>query len=82
MTEGSSIRSTTKRKCKYGFFQILFSVPGGLIELYLLSRVLFPTRLLDNDRNRNFPENDFTLRSGDTVKMSIDGIGTLENQVE
>jgi 2-dehydro-3-deoxy-D-arabinonate dehydratase len=28
------------------------------------------------------PEHDFTLRSGDEIKISIDGIGTLVNQVE
>jgi 2-dehydro-3-deoxy-D-arabinonate dehydratase len=28
------------------------------------------------------PENDFTLKPGDTVKISIDGIGVLENVVE
>ena len=28
------------------------------------------------------PENDFTLKPGDTVTISIDGIGVLENVVE
>jgi 2-dehydro-3-deoxy-D-arabinonate dehydratase len=27
------------------------------------------------------PENDFTLKSGDEIKISIDGIGTLVNEV-
>jgi 2-dehydro-3-deoxy-D-arabinonate dehydratase len=28
------------------------------------------------------PENDFTLKSGDEIKISIDGIGTLVNEVD
>jgi 2-dehydro-3-deoxy-D-arabinonate dehydratase len=28
------------------------------------------------------PPNDFTLHSGDLIRISIDGIGTLENVVE
>ena len=28
------------------------------------------------------PEHDFTLKSGDEIKISIDGIGALVNQVE
>ena len=27
------------------------------------------------------PEHDFTLKSGDEIKISIDGIGTLVNEV-
>jgi 2-dehydro-3-deoxy-D-arabinonate dehydratase len=27
------------------------------------------------------PPNDFTLKEGDIVKISIEGIGTLENRV-
>jgi 2-dehydro-3-deoxy-D-arabinonate dehydratase len=27
------------------------------------------------------PEHDFTLKSGDVIKISIDGIGTLVNEV-
>jgi 2-dehydro-3-deoxy-D-arabinonate dehydratase len=28
------------------------------------------------------PENNFTLKSGDEILISIDGIGTLKNEVE
>ena len=28
------------------------------------------------------PDSDFTLSSGDVITIAIDGIGTLENQVE
>ena len=28
------------------------------------------------------PGNDFTLRSGDTIYISIDGVGELINEVE
>jgi 2-dehydro-3-deoxy-D-arabinonate dehydratase len=27
------------------------------------------------------PEHDFTLKTGDEIKISIDGIGTLVNEV-
>lgn len=52
-----------------------------LVE-YLYRECSFPTGCFLMTGTGTVPPNDFTLKSGDSVRVSIDGIGTLENTVE
>ena len=48
---------------------------------YLYRECSFPTGCFLMTGTGTVPPNDFTLESGDSVRVSIDGIGTLENTV-
>ena len=54
--------------------------PEQLIA-YLFRELSFPRGVFLMTGTGIVPEDDFTLRSGDVIRISIDGIGTLENDV-
>ena len=66
--EGSIAISQMKRK------------PEELVS-FVFRECSFPHGCLIMTGTGIVPENDFTLKSGDEIKISIDGIGTLENEV-
>ncbi|MEM1295199.1 MAG: fumarylacetoacetate hydrolase family protein [Verrucomicrobiota bacterium] len=59
-------------------------IKRGLDELaeFLFLENEFPDGALLMTGTGIVPDNDFTLQSGDVVRISIDGLGVLENQVE
>jgi 2-dehydro-3-deoxy-D-arabinonate dehydratase len=54
--------------------------PEQLI-VYLFRELSFPRGVFLMTGTGIVPQDDFTLRSGDVIRISIDGIGTLENHV-
>jgi 2-dehydro-3-deoxy-D-arabinonate dehydratase len=54
--------------------------PEQLIA-YLFRELSFPRGVFLMTGTGIVPQDDFTLRSGDVIRISIDGIGTLENHV-
>tara|TARA_R110002096_G_scaffold273422_6_gene467254 strand:+ start:5252 stop:6091 length:840 start_codon:yes stop_codon:yes gene_type:complete len=59
-------------------------IKRGLDELagFLFLENEFPDGALLMTGTGIVPDNDFTLQSGDVVRISIEGLGVLENQVE
>ena len=55
--------------------------PKELVS-YVFKECSFPNGCLIMTGTGIVPESDFTLKSGDEIKISIDGIGTLINEVE
>ena len=54
--------------------------PEELVS-FVFRECSFPNGCLIMTGTGIVPENDFTLKSGDEIKISIDGIGTLVNEV-
>ncbi len=54
--------------------------PGELIA-YLFRELNFPHGAFLMTGTGIVPQDDFTLRAGDVIRITIDGIGTLENHV-
>jgi 2-dehydro-3-deoxy-D-arabinonate dehydratase len=54
--------------------------PEELVE-YLFREMSFPDGALLMTGTGVVPEDEFTLQRGDSIRIEIDGIGTLENIV-
>ncbi|RYZ61024.1 MAG: 2-hydroxyhepta-2,4-diene-1,7-dioate isomerase, partial [Chitinophagaceae bacterium] len=54
--------------------------PEELVS-FVFRECSFPTGCLIMTGTGIVPEHDFTLKSGDKISISIDGIGTLVNEV-
>ena len=82
----SAIRLVIERNGKTGFEgeTQTSQIKRGFDELaeFLYRDNEFPDGALLMTGTGIVPDNDFTLKSGDVVKITIEGIGTLENEVE
>jgi 2-dehydro-3-deoxy-D-arabinonate dehydratase len=56
--------------------------PFDELAAYLGRALRFPVGAFLMTGTGLVPEGDFTLAAGDVVTISIDGLGTLENEVE
>ena len=54
--------------------------PEELVE-YLFREMSFPDGALLMTGTGVVPEDEFTLQRGDSIRIEVDGIGTLENVV-
>jgi len=55
--------------------------PPQELANYLFSEISFPDGVFLLTGTGIVPPDDFSLKTGDVIKITIDGIGTLENQV-
>lgn len=85
LNSATNIRLEINRKSKTVFegsiaISQMKRTPQELVS-FVFKECSFPYGCLIMTGTGIVPENDFTLKSGDEIKISIDGIGTLVNEV-